>query len=232
MHALVTSGADLIELGVPFSDPMADGPVIQAASERALGHQIGLVEVLESVKTFRQRDRETPVVLMGYLNPIVVRGVEWFAREAALAGVDGMLIVDVPPEEVAAVREPLQQHGLQQIFLVAPTTDDERMATICGLAEGFIYYVALKGVTGASLQQADQIGAAVDRIRNHSQLPVGVGFGIKSAQDAAAVGERADAVVIGSALVSSIDKARSREQAVELACEFLTPIRDALDQLS
>jgi tryptophan synthase alpha chain len=230
MHALVAAGADLLELGVPFSDPMADGPVIQAASEKALASNIGLAEVFAVVANFRAQDQDTPVILMGYMNPIEVLGVQRFAREAAHAGVDGVLIVDVPPEEVDSVRQPLQQHGLQQIFLVAPTTESDRMAAICELAEGFVYYVALKGVTGADLPLADQIGAAVTQIRSHTSLPVAVGFGIKSAADARAVGSRSDAVVIGSALVSALDQATSREQAVEIASRFLTPIRAALDE--
>jgi len=229
MHALVAAGADLLELGVPFSDPMADGPVIQAASEKALACGIGLEQVLACVSSFRTQDSDTPVILMGYMNPMETMGLQQFAQQAAMAGVDGVLIVDLPPEEVDRVRDPLQQNKLHQIFLIAPTTDETRMAKICQLAEGFVYYVALKGVTGADLPKADQIGAAVGQIRTHTRLPVAVGFGIKSAADALEIGPCADAVVIGSALVSAIDQAASSEQAVRLARQFLAPIRAVLD---
>jgi len=229
MHALVAAGVDLLELGVPFSDPMADGPVIQAASEKALARGIGLHQIFAFVRRFRAQDDDTPVILMGYMNPIETMGVEQFAQQAAQAGVDGVLIVDVPPEEVERVRDPLQHNNLHQIFLIAPTTGDARMADICQLAGGFVYYVALKGVTGADLPMADQIGAAVEQIRTHTELPVAVGFGIKSAADAAVIGPKADAVVIGSALVSTLDGAQSSEQAVRLATEFLAPVRTALD---
>ena len=229
MHALVAAGADLLELGVPFSDPMADGPVIQAASERAIAGGMSLTRVLACVSKFRAQNSDTPLILMGYMNPIETMGVQRFAQQAVSAGVDGVLIVDLPPEEVDAVREPFRQSELQQIFLIAPTTGDARMAEICRLAGGFVYYVALKGVTGAKLPLADQIGAAVKRIRVHTQLPVAVGFGIKSAADAVKIGPNADAIVIGSALVSAIDQAASGEQAERLARDFLAPIRAALD---
>lgn len=231
MHALVAAGADLLELGVPFSDPMADGPVIQAATEKALAFGVGLPEVFAAVRSFRARDNDTPVILMGYMNPIETLGVQRFAKQAAQAGVDGVLIVDVPPEEVECVREPLQQQGLQQIFMVAPTTDPVRIELVCQLAEGFVYYVALKGVTGADLPMVDQIGAAVQLIKQHTELPVAVGFGIKSAADAKEIGARADAVVIGSALVSALDQAESGEQALAIAKRFLEPVRAALDEV-
>ncbi len=230
MRELVAAGADLIELGVPFSDPMADGPVIQAACERALARGTDLATVLALVTEFRQHDPHTPVVLMGYMNPIERRGEDAFIDAAAQAGVDGMLVVDLPCEEAAGFNRALRARGLDQIFLVAPTTTERRLKTICGLAAGFVYYVALKGITGASNLVAGDIAPALQRIRAQTRLPVGVGFGIKTPADAAEVARSADAVVIGSALVEAIAAAADGDAAVAAAGAFLRPIREALDR--
>ncbi len=227
MHGLVAAGADLIELGVPFSDPMADGPVIQAACERALAHGTDLDTVFELMARFRRDDDETPVVLMGYMNPIERYRPERFLKRAAEAGVDGVLIVDLPPEEAAVFNQAARKSGLDQIFLISPTTTERRIRMICELASGFVYYVALKGITGASHLVATEVGAALDRIRAQTRLPVGVGFGIKTARDAAQLALWADAVVVGSALIERI-AAAERSRAVAAAGAFLEPIRDAL----
>lgn len=228
MHALVDAGADVIELGVPFSDPMADGPVIQHASERAIGKGVGLAEVLGWVAAFRQRDSQTPIVLMGYLNPIEIHGYARFAREAAEAGVDGVLLVDCPLEE-AEVLQPLKQAGLQQILLAAPTTAAARMAQLCGAAEGFLYYVSVAGVTGSASLSTSDIAARVADIRVQSTAPVAVGFGIRDADSAVAIAGFADAVVIGSALVERLAGATDADDVAERAHAFLAPIRAALD---
>lgn len=205
MHALVEAGADIIELGVPFSDPMADGPVIQRATERALAHHVALHDVLDMVAEFRQTDPDTPVVLMGYLNPVEVMGYEAFAQRASKAGVDGVLTVDLPPEEAEAVVPVFRANGLDPIFLLAPTSHAERIARIAAVASGFVYYVSLKGVTGAANLAVDQVAEKLAEIRQHTDLPLGVGFGIKDAATAAAVARVADAVVVGSALVNRIE---------------------------
>jgi len=205
MHALVTAGADILELGVPFSDPMADGPVIQRASERALEYHVSLRDVLAMVSAFREQDADTPVVLMGYLNPVEVMGYAAFAEAAAAAGVDGVLSVDLPPEEGSDLLEALQRHQLDPIFLLAPTTTRARIRAICAAASGFVYYVSLKGVTGASHLDVASVEAKLAEIRAETELPVGVGFGIKDAASAAAVAGVADAVVVGSALVRLIE---------------------------
>jgi len=228
MHALVEAGADVIELGVPFSDPMADGPVIQHASERAIAKGVGLADVLKWVATFRERDQETPVVLMGYLNPVEIRGYERFAHEATAAGVDGVLLVDCPLEE-AEVLAPLRNAGLKQILLAAPTTAPARMAQLCEAAEGFLYYVSFAGITGAGRLSTQDIAARVADIRTHAKAPVAVGFGVKDAQSAKAIGEFADAVVIGSALVERLDGANTAQDVVTRVEAFLRPIRAALD---
>ncbi len=228
MHALVAAGADLIELGVPFSDPMADGPVIQHASERAIAKGVGLADVLKWVASFRERDRETPVVLMGYLNPVEIHGYQRFATEAVAAGVDGVLLVDCPLEE-AHVLAPLRNAGLKQILLAAPTTAPARMAKLCEAAEGFLYYVSFAGITGAGRLSTQDIAARVADIRAHAKAPVAVGFGVKDAQSAKAIGEFADAVVIGSALVERLDGAHTEQDVVARADAFLRPIRAALD---
>ena len=228
MHALVAAGADLIELGVPFSDPMADGPVIQHASERAIAKGVGLAQVLGWVGEFRQRDTQTPVVLMGYLNPIEIHGYARFAAEAVQAGVDGVLLVDCPLEEAEVLR-PLKDAGLQQILLAAPTTAPARMAQLCGSAEGFLYYVSVAGITGTASLSTSDIAVRVADIRAQSKAPVAVGFGIRDASSAVAIAGFADAVVIGSALVERLAGATDAEDIAERARAFLSPIRDALD---
>ena len=228
MHALVDAGADVIELGVPFSDPMADGPVIQHASERALARGVGLRQVLRWVAEFRQRNDETPVVLMGYLNPLEIYGYQRFADEAAAAGVDGVLVVDCPLEE-HAVLEPLRGAGLKQILLAAPTTAPARMDRLCEAAEGFLYYVSFAGITGAGHLSAHDIAARVADVRARSKAPVAVGFGIRDAASARAVAAFADAVVIGSALVDRLDGAADAADAAARVTAFLAPVRAALD---
>ncbi len=228
MHALVESGADLIELGVPFSDPMADGPVIQHASERAIAKGVGLAQVLGWVHAFRQRDAETPIVLMGYLNPLETHGYARFAQEAVAAGVDGVLLVDCPLEE-SAVLQSLREAGLQQILLASPTTAPARMAQLCRSAEGFLYYVSFAGVTGAAQLSVDEIAERVAGVRALAGTPVAVGFGIRDAASAAAIGGFADAVVIGSALVESLAPATDAADIAGRARSFLQPIRAALD---
>jgi len=208
MHALVEGGADILELGVPFSDPMADGPVIQKAGEAALALGIGLPQVLAMVRTFRERDAATPVVLMGYANPVERydrrEGEGAFIRDAAAAGVDGVLVVDYPPEECEAFAARLKAAGLDLIFLLAPTSTDERMAQVGRVASGYVYYVSLKGVTGAGHLDTEAVAAMIPRIRRHVRAPVGVGFGIRDAATARAVGAAADAVVIGSRLIQIV----------------------------
>ena len=228
MHALVESGADLIELGVPFSDPMADGPVIQHADERALRNHVGIADILDWVRAFRERDTETPIVLMGYLNPIEIHGIERFAREAADAGVDGVLVVDCPIEEDATL-QPLRDAGLQRILLAAPTTSDARLARAIGMAEGYLYYVSFAGITGAAKLSTADIAQRVSAIREQARVPLAVGFGIKDAESAKAVAAFADAVVIGSALVGTLAGAGTAAEACQRAAAFLAPIRAALD---
>lgn len=228
MHALVDAGADVIELGVPFSDPMADGPVIQHASERAIAKGVGLADVLKWVAQFRERDQATPIVLMGYLNPVEIRGFQRFADEATKAGVDGVLLVDCPLEE-AEVLAPLRSAGLKQILLAAPTTAPERMAQLCEAADGFLYYVSFAGITGAGRLSTQDIAARVADIRKRAKAPVAVGFGVKDAQSAKAIGGFADAVVIGSALVERLDGAKTASEITATIDDFLRPIRAALD---
>ncbi len=230
MHAMVEAGADIIELGVPFSDPMADGPVIQRASERALAHHTSLRDVLEMVRAFRVNNQETPVVLMGYLNPIEVIGYETFAAAAAQAGVDAALTVDIPPEEAGELLPALNGHGLDAIFLIAPTTIGSRIETICKAASGFVYYVSLKGVTGASHLDVAGVEQKLNEIRSSTDLPIGVGFGIKDAATAAAVSKVADAVVVGSALVSQVEALADTPDAIAPAlAELLAGMRQAMD---
>lgn len=228
MHALVDGGADLIELGVPFSDPMADGPVIQHADERALRNHVGIADILGWVRAFREGDSETPIVLMGYLNPIEIHGLGRFAREAADAGVDGVLVVDCPIEEDATL-QPLRDAGLQRILLAAPTTSDARLARAIELADGYLYYVSFAGITGAAKLSAQDIAQRVAAIRRRARVPVAVGFGIKDAASAEAVAAFADAVVIGSALVGALAGATDANDACRRAGAFLAPIRAALD---
>jgi tryptophan synthase alpha chain len=233
MHALAAGGADVIELGVPFSDPMADGPVIQKASERALARGISLDHVLAMVRQFRQDDATTPVVLMGYANPIERfdqrTGEGGFVRAAKEAGVDGVLVVDYPPEECEAFAANLKAAGLDPIFLLAPTSTEGRMAQVGRIASGYVYYVSLKGVTGAGHLDTAAVAAMLPRIRAHVPLPLGVGFGIRDAATAQAVARVADAVVIGSRLVQILEAA-TREGVAAAAKTFMAEIRQALDQ--
>ncbi|HKT41669.1 MAG TPA: tryptophan synthase subunit alpha [Rhodanobacteraceae bacterium] len=230
MHALVDGGADLIELGVPFSDPMADGPVIQHADERALRSRVGIAGILGWVRAFRERDAETPIVLMGYLNPIEIHGMEKFAREAKGAGVDGVLVVDCPIEEDATLR-PLRDAGLARILLAAPTTSDARLVRAIDAAEGYLYYVSFAGITGAAKLSADAIATRVSGMHRRAKVPIAVGFGIKDAASAKAVAESADAVVIGSALVDALSAAATAGEACRRAHAFLAPVRAAVDSV-
>jgi tryptophan synthase alpha chain len=229
MLAMAHAGADVIELGVPFSDPMADGPVIQKASERALAKGIGMAQVLTYVKAFRAKNDATPVVLMGYANPIERYGVERFIADAKAAGVDGVLVVDYPPEEAEAFAAQLKAAAMDPIFLLAPTSTDERMAEVGRIASGYVYYVSLKGVTGAGHLDTAAVAAMLPRIRAHVKVPVGVGFGIRDAASAQAVGRVADAVVIGSRLVQLLET-QTRDTLAPAAAAFIAEIRAALDQ--
>ena len=228
MVAMAKAGADVIELGVPFSDPMADGPVIQKASERALAKGIGMSQVLQIVREFRTRDAATPVVLMGYANPVERYGVERFVADAKTAGVDGVLVVDYPPEECEAFAARLRDAGLDLIFLLAPTSTEQRIRDVGRIASGYVYYVSLKGVTGAGHLDTSAVAQAVPRIKQHVKLPVGVGFGIRDAQTARAVAAVSDAVVIGSALVQLLET-RDRQAVAGAAADFIGGIRAALD---
>jgi tryptophan synthase alpha chain len=230
MHALVKAGADVIELGVPFSDPMADGPVIQKASERALVHKTGLRKVLAMVKQFREQDEETPVVLMGYLNPVECMGYQVFARQARDAGVDGVLTVDLPPEESEDFLPLLEAAGIDPIFLLAPNSTPERIAKVGKLGRGYLYYVSLKGVTGAAHLDLENVGAKVAEIKRLTDLPVAVGFGVKDAETARAVSKFGDGVVVGSALVAKIEAhvAEPDKAKLEIAA-LIEAMRHALD---
>jgi tryptophan synthase alpha chain len=230
MLGLARAGADVIELGVPFSDPMADGPVIQRASERALARGIGMEQVLAMVREFRRRNDATPVVLMGYANPVERYGVDRFVDAAGSAGVDGVLVVDYPPEECGPFAARLAAAQMDPIFLLAPTSTEARMAAVGRLARGYVYYVSLKGVTGAGHLDTAAVAQMVPRIRQHVRVPVGVGFGIRDAASAAAVGRVADAVVIGSRIIQLIEN-EPRERVVPVACGFAGEIRQALDLL-
>ncbi len=228
MHALVGAGADVVELGVPFSDPMADGPVIQRAAERALAKGVGLQDVLDLVARFRTRDDATPVVLMGYANPIEAMGPAVFAERARSAGVDGVLVVDYPPEEAAEFAGLLGAQALAPIFLVAPTTPAQRLERVASMARGYIYYVSLKGVTGAGHLDTADVARHLADIRRVISLPVGVGFGIRDAASAQAIAAHADAVVIGSRLIQEIEAATPETVAARCAT-WLGTIRTALD---
>jgi tryptophan synthase alpha chain len=228
MHALVEGGADVIELGVPFSDPMADGPVIQRASERALAQGVSLTQVLAWVREFRQTNDTTPVVLMGYANPIERMGEETFAKAASAAGVDGVLVVDYPPEECESFAGLMRANQMDPIFLLAPTSTDDRIAAVAKVASGYLYYVSLKGVTGSAQIDLESVAARLPLIKQHANLPVGVGFGIRDAQTARAIGSVSDAVVIGSRLVQLLEDA-PREKAVDALRAFIADIRQALD---
>lgn len=230
MHALVQAGADILELGVPFSDPAADGPVIQQACERSLAAGTTLADVLAMVREFRSGDAVTPVVLMGYLNPLHAYGIERFVGDAAEAGVDGVLTVDMPPEEAEPLAGQLRASGLDPIFLLAPTTSGPRTRRVCEAASGFVYYVSLKGVTGAATLDADAVGERLADIRKQTTLPVGVGFGVRDAETAARLGRVADAVIVGSAIVSRIAAQRDNpERMLADVNEFVAGLRSAMD---
>ena len=228
MLAMADAGADVIELGVPFSDPMADGPVIQKAGERALARGIGMPQVLEFVRGFRSTNDATPIVLMGYANPVERYGVDRFVADARGAGVDGVLIVDYPPEECEDFAAMLRANGLDPIFLLAPTSSEARMAHVGRIASGYVYYVSLKGVTGAGHLDTAAVALMVPRIKRFVKLPVGVGFGIRDAKTAQAVAAVSDAVVIGSALVQLLET-RTRDNVAAAAGNFIREFRAALD---
>jgi tryptophan synthase alpha chain len=230
MRALVAAGADIIELGVPFSDPMADGPVIQLGNERALAHGVTLDDVLDLVSRFRAEDQDTPVVLMGYLNPIEAKGYAATAASAREAGVDGFIVVDMPPEEAAELHGCLRGQGLDLIFLLAPTSDEARIRSVCELASGFVYYVSLKGVTGAGHLDSDAVARKVAQIKTITDLPVGVGFGIRDAASAARISRVSDAVVVGSALVSRVCEHAATPLSIPAhVAELVASMRHAMD---
>ena len=231
LHAMVDAGADIIELGIPFSDPVADGPVIELAHQRAVSQGVTLADVLLMVAEFRKKDNVTPIALMGYLNPIEIMGYENFARRAADAGVDALLAVDIPPEDAKTLLSPLHKEGLETIFLVSPNTVDERIENICSVAGGYIYYVSLKGVTGAGNLDTDEVQRRVEHIKSFTTLPVCVGFGIRDGASASAISKTADAVIVGTALVKELaahedDFAAGR--AAVAAC--LSEMRTAMDK--
>ncbi|MGA8049165.1 MAG: tryptophan synthase subunit alpha [Burkholderiales bacterium] len=228
LHALVEAGADILELGVPFSDPMADGPVIQRSAERALAHHIRLSDVIEMVRDFRSRDSETPVVLMGYANPVEAMGIGRFVAQAVAAGVDGVIVVDYPPEESAQFADLAKRSGLDAIFLLAPTSTEARIKEVARVGSGYLYYVSLKGVTGAGHLDLADVAAHLPAIRAATALPIGVGFGIRDPESARRVAEIADAVVIGSRIIQEIESAGPND-AVSRVKQLLRPIRSALD---
>ena len=230
MHALVEAGADILELGIPFSDPMSDGPVIQKACERALKNDVSLKHVLDMVKQFREKDSDTPVVLMGYANPIEAMGYKAFAENAKQAGVDGVLTVDMPPEEANEFLPLMDKSGIDTIFLVAPTTSKERMAKIAKHAKGFIYYISIKGVTGSAKIDVAEVDAKLADLRSCTDLPLGVGFGIRDGKSAAAVSEVADAVVVGSTLVRCIEEHADKPEEIAAAVAgLLAEMRHAIN---
>jgi len=230
MNALVDGGADLIELGVPFSDPMADGPVIQRGSERALVHDTSLHDVISMVVDFRKENKQTPVILMGYLNPVEVMGYETFAKAASEAGVDGALIVDMPPEEAGQLKEIMAKYDLDLIFLISPTTNVERQKYISKMASGFLYYVSLKGVTGSNRLDINSVQESLTTIKQHSNLPVGVGFGIRDPESAANVAKMCDAVVIGSPIVELVgDLDDDSAASIKSISTYLSTMRQAID---
>ncbi len=230
MHSMVEAGADLLELGVPFSDPMAEGPVIQRAMERALLNHVSLTDVMAMVQEFRTRDSETPVLLMGYLNPVEVMGYAEFVSKATAAGVDGVLLVDIPPEEAGPLLEMARKSGLDMVFLVSPTTTDERIKTVVSASAGFVYYVSLKGVTGAGHLDVNEVQRRVARIKDFTDLPVGVGFGIKDGNSARQIATVADAVVVGSALVKLVEENMpSLEKTQQALSNLIAEMRTAMD---
>jgi tryptophan synthase alpha chain len=228
MRALVEAGADIVELGVPFSDPMADGPVIQRSGERALKHGVGLGQVLSMVKEFRTSDDATPIVLMGYANPVEAMGAEKFAAAARVSGVDGVIVVDYPPEECRDFSDLMKRHDIDPVFLLAPTSTDKRIDEVARSGSGYLYYVSLRGVTGAAHIDVSDIAARMPKIRSVTKLPIGVGFGIRDAESARRVAQSADAVVIGSRIIQEIE-AGPPEGAAARVKAFLQPIRKALD---
>ena len=232
MHAMVAAGADVIELGVPFSDPSADGPVIQKAGDKALAFGIGTSHVIDMVKAFRQTNTTTPVVLMGYANPIerydLKHGKDGFIRDASAAGIDGVLVVDYPPEECVEFAAKLRAHNMDLIFLLAPTSTDQRMQQVADVASGYVYYVSLKGVTGSGALNTDEVKAMLPRIRQKVSIPVGVGFGIRDAQTAQTIAKVADAVVIGSKIIQLIEN-EPRDKVALVAGDFLRGVRQAMD---
>jgi tryptophan synthase alpha chain len=228
LHALVEAGADIVELGVPFSDPMADGPVIQRSTERALAHRVGLTDVLDMVRTFRLRDTQTPIVLMGYANPVEAMGTEAFVSRATAVGVDGVIVVDYPPEESVQFAELARRNGLDAIFLLAPTSTETRINEVARVGSGYLYYVSLKGVTGSANLDLADVAARLPAIRAASTLPIGVGFGIRDPESARRVAAIADAVVIGSRIIQEIESAGPVD-AVARVKELMRPIRKAMD---
>ncbi|MBV8939483.1 MAG: tryptophan synthase subunit alpha [Alphaproteobacteria bacterium] len=228
LNALPQAGADIIEIGIPFSDPMADGPVIQAAGRRALGTGTRMKDILRMVEEFRSRDAQTPVILMGYVNPVHHYGIARFCRDAARAGVDGMILVDLPPEEEAEIKAAAQAAGLALIRLVAPSSPEQRLPKLLQHAQGFVYYISVAGITGAQSADLATLQRQVERLKAHTALPVAVGFGIKTPEQAAAVGKFADAVVVGSALVNVIAGAETMDAAVRDASAFVQSLRMAL----
>ena len=232
MHKLVDAGSDIIELGVPFSDPMADGPVIQRASERALAQKTNTDDVFNIVKEFRIKDKLTPIILMGYLNPIEIMGYSKFIEKASKVGIDGLIVVDLPPEESAELQEVLKLHDIDQIFLLSPTTIDDRLTRICDAASGFLYYVSLKGVTGSNQLNVKKVEEKIKKIRTKTTLPLAVGFGVRDAEVAQAVGRISDAVVIGSALVEKIaEYTGNTEDMIQGVSSFISSLRKALDNI-
>jgi tryptophan synthase alpha chain len=229
MRGLVEAGADIVELGVPFSDPMADGPVIQRSGERALKHGVGLSDVLKLVTEFRTTDSATPIVLMGYANPIEAMGTAQFLRAAKAAGIDGVIVVDYPPEECVEFSAAAKEHDIDPIFLLAPTSTDKRIHEVARCGSGYIYYVSLRGVTGAAHLDLSDVAARIPKIRAATKLPIGVGFGIRDAESARRVAQTADAVVIGSRIIQEIEGG-APEQAVARVKNFLRPIREAMDK--
>lgn len=230
MHTMVESGADIIELGIPFSDPMADGPVIQAACERALEHNVSLRDVLGMVSEFRQRDNETPVILMGYLNPIEVLGYSEFSQMALDAGIDGVLTVDMPPEEGEDFFAALEKVDIAPIFLLAPTSNEDRIKKVTSMGRGFVYYVSLKGVTGVKSIDIGEVTTKVNQLRKFTDLPIGVGFGIRDADSAKRVGAVSDAVVVGSSIVKRIEALKDAPEEINAEVSaFLSELRQAMD---
>jgi tryptophan synthase alpha chain len=228
MRGLVEAGADILELGVPFSDPMADGPVVQRSGERALKHNVGMRDVLSLVTQFRKDDQATPVVLMGYANPVEAMGVDRFIDAACSAGVDGVIVVDYPPEECEQFAAAARKAGIDAIFLLAPTSTDQRIHDVARIGSGYLYYVSLRGVTGAANLDFSEVSSKIPKIRAATRLPIGVGFGIRDAHSAREVARSADAVVIGSRIIQEIE-AGAADQAVSRVKAFLKPIREALD---